>query len=132
MKRILVIAAVASILAACGGQAHAQAVAQSNVVTGPTSTADIANARFINLKDSTITDTNGVTRAVHLVNETAVTGSEGFKNYIALGAKLYYNPTQATGSDCVASQSVIYWKNGPQSFADGCALNSQIHSQSRR
>ena len=135
MKRILAIAAVASILAACGGQAKAQALANSNVVVGPGATMDISTARYTDVTPGaqTITDARGVVRAVQLVNPSAITGSEAYKSYAAIGGYKAINLKMTISVSCSGSSTVIDWVVGnPEVIADGCALQSQVQAVSRR
>lgn len=133
-RSIAVLAAVAASLAACGG-AQAQALANAQVITGPSSSADIASARYVDVTPGTqtITDSKGVVHSVQLVNTTAVTGSEAYKGYAQLTTYKAINLRAAASVKCVGSSSVVDWyTGGAEVIPDGCALQSQVQAVSRR
>jgi hypothetical protein len=137
MKSIKAIAAalIVAALAACGGTAHAQAIASAQVVTGPSTTMDIASARYVDVTPGaqTITDSKGVVHSVQLVNPTAVTGSEAYRGYAPLTAYKAINLRAAASVKCVGSSTVVDWyTGGAEVIADGCALQSQVQAVARR
>ena len=70
---------------------------------------------------------------VQLINTTAVTGAEAYKGYAQLTASKAINLQAAYSVKCINSSTVIDWRvGGAEVIADGCALQSQIHSVSRR
>ena len=128
-------AILAAVLFATIGAAQAQAVAYSSVVTGPSTTMDISSARVVDVTPGaqTITDERGTVHAVQLVNASAVTGSEAYKGYAQLTAYKAINLQAAYSVKCINSSTVIDWRvGGAEVIADGCALQSKIHSLSRR
>jgi len=136
MKTILLKSAIlAAAMFASFGAARAQAVANSSVVTGPSTTMDISTARYVDVTPGaqTITDERGITHAVQLVNAAAVTFSEPYKGYAQLTAYKAINLQVAYSVKCINSSTVIDWRvGGAEVLADGCALQSKIHSLSRR
>jgi hypothetical protein len=133
--KILVASIILAALAACGGQAKAQAIAWSQVIVSPTKTMDITSTRYVDLTPSaqTLTDEKGVTVPVVLVNNTAVTGSDAFHSYVQLSTYRYMNLRQTVSIECVGSNSVIDWKlTGVQTITDGCALSDLVKANSRR
>jgi len=134
MKRTI-LTAVFMNAALCIGSAQAQAIANAQVVTGPSSTADIALARYVDVTPGaqTITDAKGVTKSVQFVNTSAVTLSEAYKGYAALSTYRAINLRAAASVTCVSSSTVIEWYFGSaESIPDGCALQSQVQSVARR
>lgn len=128
-------AILAAVLLATIGAAQAQAIAYSSVVTGPSTTMDISSARVVDVTPGaqTITDERGTVHAVQLVNASAVTGSEAYKGYAQLTAYKAINLQAAYSVKCINSSTVIDWRvGGAEVIADGCALQSKIHSLSRR
>lgn len=128
-------AILAAVLFATIGAAQAQAIAYSSVVTGPSTTMDISSARVVDVTPGaqTITDERGTVHAVQLVNASAVTGSEAYKGYAQLTAYKAINLQAAYSVKCINSSTVIDWRvGGAEVIADGCALQSKIHSLSRR
>lgn len=133
-KRIIAAAIIGAAIAACGG-ANAQAVANAQVVTGPSSSMDIASARYVDVTPGaqSITDSKGVVHSVSLVNATAVTGSEAYKGYAQLTTYKAINLRAAREVKCVGSSTVIDWySTGAEVIADGCALQSQVQAVARR
>lgn len=134
MKRILKFFLGAVVASASIG-AQAQAIAYSSVVTGPSSTMDISTARYVDVTPGahTITDERGTVVPVHLVNYQAVTGSEAYKGYAQITGYKAINLQAAYSVKCINSATVIDWRvGGAEVIADGCALQSKIHSLSRR
>lgn len=128
-------AVIAAALFASIGAAQAQAYANASVVTGPSTTMDISSARYADVTPGaqTITDERGTVHQVQLVNPTAVTGSEAYKGYAQLTAYKAINLQAAYSVKCINSSTVIDWRvGGSEVIADGCALQSRIHTLSRR
>lgn len=137
MKTMFKIAACAFVasLAACGGQARAQSLA-NQVKVSATASMDISHARAINVTTdgAYIVDQSGAQRAVVFDNLTAVTNNQFFtSNYLRVSGNLYYNATAANIYDCVGSNSTITWGNGQQqAIADGCAISDTFKAYARR
>lgn len=135
MKRIL---AIAALMIAASGAARADAIAYSQITTGPHTTMDLTSAHYVDLAPGaeTLTDQNGVAHRIPLNTILQVTGAETFKNYwklTAVGPNVYINLAQTVMVSCQANASVIQWQTGPtETFVDGCARADQIFYGSRR
>lgn len=124
---------VLAALAACGGQAHAQTLA-NQVKISETASADISHARAVKIgAGSYIVDSAGAQRPAVFEN-AALSNSEFFlRNYLHVGGGVYYNAAAASAFSCEGSVSVISWPNGTsQALNDGCAISDLFKAYARR
>lgn len=139
MKRIFAITALA-ILAACGGQAHAQQ--QTGILTsqiplrgaGQGNTFDAATARYIHFaqNDPYIIDADGI-RVNGSFSLSKLQAMPLWKGYISVTPFLYINTVGArfTCNPGTNYATVItYAGHGSESRPDNCSLYTRVISQS--
>ncbi|MCX7283886.1 MAG: hypothetical protein NTX28_07555 [Novosphingobium sp.] len=128
MKRIFAIAAVASILAACGGQAKAA----PTVVVNSNGTAVYGSEQAVSVEKDTSAGYNRVVvrygSGAQYVNDDAAWSkfaklSAGFFLPVVSGAKVY-DISKTNGIYCANGQTVVSFPNvAPAEYLnDGCAL----------
>lgn len=138
MKRILAIAAVASILAACGGQAHAQnptkLVYSAQTVQGLV-TFSIRDARKIQVVSGfvNLTYANGTTYNQYLQDTGGVFNKikNDHPEYLTQGVDTLYIADKAIIVPCQSGQTLFAWQGVSTEYVnDGCQLAAQSASKS--